>query len=188
MSCEPIIGAMVKIGKEYLPLRTEVEEFLFDEAELLDSREFKLWLDGLTDDLHYFMPITFNVKFGEHAERERTKVEKDMSWFNEGKWSLSKRVDQILTGVHWAEEPLSRCTRMISNVQVTGVEIVNGVEEISARSRLMLYQNRCEYEQTYFVARRYDTFRRVGSQLKLASRKIILEQTVLLAKNLTVFF
>ncbi len=173
---------------DYLALRGEVEEFLYDEAELLDTRDFNGWLDLLEDDIRYFMPITFNVKFGEHGAGERTRVEEDMSWFNEGKWSLTKRVEQILTGVHWAEEPLSRCTRMVTNVQVTHAEDKNGVEELSVRSRLLLYQNRCEYEQTYFPVRRYDTLRRANGALRIAERKIILEQTVLLAKNLTVFF
>ncbi len=173
---------------DYFTLRGEVEEFLYDEAEILDTRDFKGWLDLLADDIRYFMPITFNVKFGEHGDKERTRTEKDMSWFNEGKWSLTKRVEQILTGVHWAEEPLSRCTRLVTNVQVTGVRDSEGVEELSARSRLLLYQNRCEYEQTYFAVRRYDKLRRVNGGLKVCERKIILEQTVLLAKNLTVFF
>ncbi len=31
-----------------------------------------------------------------------------MNWFDEGKETLTQRVRQILTGVHWAEEPLSR--------------------------------------------------------------------------------
>lgn len=181
--------ASIVRDKKYYELRAEAEEFLYDEAELLDRREFKEWLEQLTPDLQYFMPMTFNVKFGEHAKGERTRQEKDMSWFNEGKWSITKRVEQILTGVHWAEEPLSRCTRMVSNVQIEEVrkDAPEG-EEISVRSRTLLYQNRCEYEQTYFVVKRYDVLRRVNGQLKLASRKIILENTVLLAKNLTVFF
>ena len=92
------------------------------EAELLDERRFKEWLDTLADDLRYFMPMDCNVRFGEHATRENTTREKEMSWFNEGKWTLAKRVEQILTGVHWAEEPLSRVCRMVSNVQLTAIE------------------------------------------------------------------
>lgn len=175
--------------RHYYELRGEVEEFLYDEAELLDQRKFTEWLDLLAPDLQYFMPITFNVRFGEHATGERTCREKDMSWFNERKWSITKRVEQILTGVHWAEEPLSRCTRMVSNVQIEDVrENGDKEQEISVRSRTLLYQNRCEHEQTYFVVKRYDVLRRIDGRLKVASRKIILENTVLLAKNLTVFF
>ena len=98
----------------YFVLRSQAEEFLYDEAELLDERRFRDWLNTLAEDLVYFMPMMYNVKSGEHAKGERTRFEKDMSWFNEDKWTLTKRVEQILTGVHWAEEPLSRLSRSVS--------------------------------------------------------------------------
>jgi len=173
----------------YYEVKREVEEFLFDEANLLDERRFKEWLDTLAEDLEYFMPLTFNVKFGEHAARENTTREKHMSWINEGKWTLTKRAEQILTGVHWAEEPLSRVCRLVSNVQLT--EIVTNAaqeEEVSVSSRFLIYQNRCEREQYFFVGDRRDVIRRTASGWKLAKREIQIHQNVLLAKNLTVFF
>jgi 3-phenylpropionate/cinnamic acid dioxygenase small subunit len=173
----------------YYALRGEIEEFLYDEAEMLDTRRFADWLDTLADDLVYFMPMTFNVKYGQHAARERTRIDRDMSWFNEGKWTLGKRAEQILTGVHWAEEPLSRLCRLVTNVQVTGVTTdADGHDEISVRSGFLIYQNRCEHEEYYFAGKRYDVVRRVDGRLKLARREIHLGQNVLLAKNLTMFF
>lgn len=173
----------------YFELRREAEEFLYDEAELLDGRHFREWLATLADDLEYFMPMMFNVKFGEHAAHEKTRREQDMSWFNEGKWTLTKRVEQILTGVHWAEEPLSRVCRMVSNVQVAGLETnAAGEDEASVTSRLLIYQNRCEHEEHIFVGKRDDVLRRTAAGWKLARREITLYQNVLLAKNLTVFF
>ena len=177
----------------YYALRREVEEFLYDEAELLDQRRFREWLDTLADDLVYFMPMMFNVKFGQHADHEKTRIDRDMSWFNEGKWTLTKRAEQILTGVHWAEEPLSRLCRLVTNVQVTGVRRDDaGVEEVSVRSRFLIYQNRCEHEEHYFAGKRDDVLRRVvndgSAGFQLARREIHLGQSVLLAKNLTMFF
>ena len=98
-------------------LKYEVEEFLYQEAELLDERRFEDWLDLLTEDIRYWMPIRRNVKFGE-LEREFTRQGQDINWFDEGKDTLTRRVNQILTGVHWAEEPLSRICHTVSNVQV----------------------------------------------------------------------
>lgn len=173
----------------YYEIKREIEEFLYDESNLLDERRFNEWIETLADDLRYFMPMEFNVKFGEHAAREFTKREKDMSWFNEGKWSLGKRAEQILTGVHWAEEPLSRVCRMVSNVQLTGIETnAAGEMEVDVTSRFLIYQNRCEYEQYYFVGDRFDRIRRTEQGWKLAAREIRIHQNVLLAKNLTVFF
>ena len=61
-----------------------------------------------------------NVRFGE-LEREFTREGLDINWFDEGKDTLTRRVQQILTGVHWAEEPLSRICHMISNIQLLHV-------------------------------------------------------------------
>lgn len=173
----------------YQELKHEAEEFLYEEAEMLDERRFKEWLDTLEEDLVYFMPMMYNVKFGAHANNEKTRFEKDMSWFNEGKWTLTKRVEQILTGVHWAEEPLSRLCRAVSNVQLTSITTnAAGQEEIGVRSRFVTYQNRCEHEEYFFVGKRNDVLRQVDGQWKLARREIHLGQTVLLAKNLSIFF
>lgn len=182
-------GARVARDARYYEIKREIEEFLFDEANLLDERQFKPWLDMLADDLEYFMPMSFNVKSGQHAAREHTTREQHMSWFHEGKWTLSKRVDQIQTGVHWAEEPLSRVCRLVSNLQLTAIESnAEGELEVDANSRFLIYQNRCEYEQYFFVGDRKDRLRRMGGEWKLARREIHIHQNVLLAKNLTVFF
>ncbi|MEE8302802.1 MAG: 3-phenylpropionate/cinnamic acid dioxygenase subunit beta [Candidatus Tectomicrobia bacterium] len=168
---------------EQLLLVREIEEFLFAEAELLDERQFEAWLDLLTDDMRYWMPMRRNVKFGEQ-ERENTREQQDMSWFDEGKDTLSQRVRQILTGVHWAEEPLSRVCHMVSNVQLLNAT----PDEVSVKCRFLVYRNRLQDETDFFVGKREDTLRRVDGQWRIARRKIILDQNVLLAKNLTVFF
>ena len=173
----------------YYDTKREIEEFLYDEANLLDERRFKEWLDTLAEDLRYFMPMEYNVKFGEHDARELTRREQQMSWFNEGKWTLMKRAEQILTGVHWAEEPLSRVCRLVSNVQLTAMETSAGGElEVDVTSRFLIYQNRCEYEQYFFVGDRFDRVRRTADGWKLAQREVRIHQNVLLAKNLSIFF
>lgn len=174
---------------QYYEIKREIEEFLYDEANMLDERRFHEWLDTLAEDLTYFMPMEYNVKAGEHATRELTTREKQMSWFNEGKWTLTKRAEQILTGVHWAEEPLSRVCRLVSNVQLKSIETSNtGELEVGTSSRFLIYQNRCEYEEYFFVGDRMDRMRRTADGWKLASREIRIHQNVLLAKNLTIFF
>ena len=100
-----------------LLLKEEIEAFLYHEAELLDERRYEAWLDLFTDDAHYFMPMRRNVPHDE-PDREFTRAGADVNWFDEGKDTLTRRVKQILTGIHWAEEPPSRICHMISNVQV----------------------------------------------------------------------
>ena len=82
----------------HLLLKEEVSEFLYAEAELLDDRHFEEWLDLLTDDIRYWMPMRRNVKSNE-MDREFTREGQDINWFDEGKETLDRRVRQILTGV-----------------------------------------------------------------------------------------
>jgi 3-phenylpropionate/cinnamic acid dioxygenase small subunit len=176
-------------GLAWYALKQEIEEFLYHEADLLDQREFRAWLDLLAEDLVYFMPVRRNVKFGQHADRENTRQGEGISWFDEDKWTLTKRVEQILTGVHYAEEPLSRVTHMVSNVRLLDVvPSVEAPEQVTVGCRFLVYQNRVEYESFTFVGRRTDVLRRSGDGWLIARREMLLEQNVLLAKNLSIFF
>ena len=65
----------------------------------------------------YLMPMRRNVPHDE-PEREFTRAGADVNWFDEGKDTLTRRVKQIQTGIHWAEEPPSRICHMVSNVQI----------------------------------------------------------------------
>jgi 3-phenylpropionate/cinnamic acid dioxygenase small subunit len=169
-------------------LKQETEEFLYHEAELLDERCYEAWLELLADDVRYWMPMRRNVRFGE-LEREFTREGQDINWFDEGKDTLTRRVQQILTGVHWAEEPLSRICHMISNIQLLHVS-PSALEpvEVTVKCRFLIYCNRVETETDILVGKREDILRRVNGQWKIAQRKIVLDQNVLLAKNLTFFF
>lgn len=172
----------------YFALRAELEDVLYTEAELLDERRFDEWLEYLADDIVYFVPMRRNVAVGTGGEREQTREGTDMSWFEDDKWTLTKRVEQIATGVHWAEEPVSRTTHVVTGVQVVAATpSVAEAAEAVVRCRFIVYQNRVEYEEYFFVGKRTDTLRRVDGRWRLARREVTLDQNVLLAKNLTVF-
>jgi 3-phenylpropionate/cinnamic acid dioxygenase small subunit len=190
MSVAAVPGAAPLAREEgYFRLKQEIEDFLYEEAELLDRREFKAWLELLAEDLVYFMPIRRNVAFGTHGAAENTVQGEGISWFDEDKWTLAKRVEQIDTGVHWAEEPLSRVCHMVANVRLlSATPSVADAREVEVNSRFLVYQNRVEYENYTFVGKRNDRLRREGGGWKLARREIVLDQNVLLAKNLTIFF
>jgi 3-phenylpropionate/cinnamic acid dioxygenase small subunit len=185
----PVGNSSLERSAAYYRLKADIEDFYFHEADLLDERKFRDWLDILADDISYFMPIRRNVKFGQHTARENTKMGEGISWFDEDKWTLTKRVEQILTGVHYAEEPLSRISHMVSNVQIKAARPdVEQAHELDITSRFLVYQNRVEYETYTFVGRRNDTLRLTDQGWKVAKREILLEQNILLAKNLTMFF
>jgi len=171
-----------------LLLKEEVEGFLYREAELLDERRYEEWLDLFTEDAHYWMPMRRNVPRDE-PEREFTRTGADVNWFDEGKDTLTRRVRQILTGIHWAEEPPSRICHIVSNVQILSpAPGASPAAEVGVKSRFLVYRNRVQTETDFLVGKREDLLRRVDGGWRIARRKIILDQNVLLAKNLTVFF
>lgn len=168
---------------EALLLQRSVERFLHSEADLLDSRQFEAWLELLADDVRYWMPLHRNFRHAD-GDSERTREGRDLNWFDEGKFELRQRVDQILTGRHWAEEPVSRTSHLISNIETRELD----ARHVEARCRFLVYRNRAEAEWDLFVGKRDDCLRREGKGFRIASRKIYLDQNVLLAKNLTIFF
>jgi 3-phenylpropionate/cinnamic acid dioxygenase small subunit len=171
-----------------LLLVQEIAQFLYTEAELLDERRHDEWLALLADDIRYWMPMRRNVKYGDTA-REFTRETEDVAWFDEGKDTLTRRVRQIQTGIHWAEEPQSRISHMVSNVQLLAVTPdVHTPNKVTVKSRFLIYRNRVETETDLLVGKREDTLRRSGDGWLIVRRKIILDQNVLLTKNLTFFF
>ncbi len=171
-----------------LLLTQEIAEFLYAEAELLDERHYDEWLALLSEDIRYWMPMRRNVKYDD-TTREFTREGEDISWFDEGKQTLTRRVRQIQTGIHWAEEPQSRITHMVSNVQLLAATPNAAMaQEVMAKCRFLIYRNRVETETDLLVGKREDTLRRDGGGWLIARRKIILDQNVLLTKNLTFFF
>src|SRR2546430_5900658 len=169
-------------------LKQEIEDCLYYEADLLDERHYDEWLALLAEDVRYWMPMRRNVKLDDR-EREFTREGLDINWFDEGKDTLTRRVRQIQTGIHWAEEPQSRITHMVSNVQLLeATPHASTPREVTVKCRFLIYRNRMETETDLLVGKREDTLRWVSDGWLIARRKIILDQNVLLTKNLTFFF
>src|SRR5260221_4211226 len=171
-----------------LLLKQEIEEFLYCEADLLDERRYEDWLALVAEDVRYWMPMRRNVKVDD-IEREFTREGLDINWFDEGKETLTRRVRQIQTGIHWAEEPVSRISHMVSNIRLIEVN-PSAAEpgEVAVKCSFLIYRNRVETETDILVGKREDLLRRVNGQWQIARRKIVLDQNVLLTKNLTFFF
>src|SRR3984893_9325884 len=98
-----------------LLLGQEIADFLYRESELRDERRYREWLDLLAEDIRYWMPMRRNVKVGED-EREFTRADSDINWFDEGKDTLSRRVKQIETGIHWAEATRTRLSHPLAHL------------------------------------------------------------------------
>ena len=173
-----------------------VQEFLVHEAELLDRRRFRAWLDLLADDLTYKAPVRQTVyppprrpdappeqgALGD-IEAEFDDLAHGMHYFDETKESLTVRVAKLETNTAWAEVPPSRTRRLVTNVRVQQ----DDGGELDVASYFYVYKSRLEATEDVYIGERRDRLRRHGDSFQLASRVIYLDQTVLLVKNISVF-
>ena len=168
--------------QQRMELSFEVEEFLYREASLLDERRLDEWLALCTDDIHYWMPIrrTTTVK---ELDLEFTKPG-SMAYFDDDKRTLALRVQRLQVGRAWAEDPPSRTRHLVSNVRVLEVES----DEILVGLNFQLYRTRLDSEEDSWLGRREDLLRREAGGFKLARRHIYLDQTVILAQNMSNLF
>jgi 3-phenylpropionate/cinnamic acid dioxygenase small subunit len=173
----------------------EIERFLYREARLLDERRFDEWLTLLTDDVRYWMGARSN----RYPKRSKAiaildparYVEDDMvqddelAILDETKQSLTGRVARLDTGMAWAEDPPSRTRHLITNIEVAPG---TAPSEVEVYCNFMVYRSRGETEQDFYVGARRDVLRRLDGEWKIAERKLTLDQNVLLAKNVSIFF
>ena len=173
----------------------EVEQFLYREARLLDERRFHAWLELLTDDVRYWMPGR-STRYPERSKaivildpdryrEEELRREDELAILDETKETLGRRIARLETGMAWAEDPPSRTRHLISNIEA---EPGDAASELKVFSNFMVYRSRSETEQDFYVGARQDVLRQVNGAWKIAYRKIILDQNVLLAKNVSIFF
>jgi 3-phenylpropionate/cinnamic acid dioxygenase small subunit len=173
----------------------EVEQFLYREARLLDERRFHEWLELLSDDVRYWMSTRTNryptvskailsLDSARYDEADLAKANA-LAIFDETKETLCRRVARLDTGMAWAEDPPSRTRHIITNIEVEQGE---GASELKVYANFMVYRNRSETEQDFYVGGRQDVLRQVNGVWQIARRTIILDQNVLLAKNVSILF
>lgn len=171
---------------ERLLLQHAVQEFLFMEADVLDSRRYEEWLGLLTEDIHYWMPVRRTTTARE-VDREFTKPG-GIAFFDDDLAMLKMRVNRMLLGRAWAEDPPSRTRRLITNVRVIEGGAEREGDEVTVASNFQLYRTRLDSEEDSWLGRREDVLRRVDGGFRLARRHIYLEQTVILSQNLSSLF
>lgn len=158
----------------------EIEDFLYLEAELLDDRRFDDWLALFADDARYEMPS--------RVTRERsapTDVADNAKIFDDTREHLAIRVQRLATEFAWAEDPPSRTRHHLSNVRAAPGEAPG---EYHVRSNVLLYRNRGPSASYDLIsAGREDVLRRTDEGLKIARRRIVLDQSTLASRNLSFF-
>ncbi len=152
--------------------------FLAREAECLDENRVTDWLDFLTPDIRYEMPILLTRLRGEDPVAEN-------GWhMKETYESLQARVARLGTDSAWGEDPPTRTRRVIGNVRAGLWN--NG--EIEVKSNLLLYLGRGDSaDYTVLAGERQDVLRKGEQGLRLARRLVMLSHTTLPTQSIGVF-
>jgi 3-phenylpropionate/cinnamic acid dioxygenase small subunit len=173
----------------------EIEQFFYREARLLDERRFREWLELFADDVHYWMPMRSNryprsskaisiLDMSSEPDRDVTR-EDELALLDETKATLERRIARLETGMAWAEDPPSRTRHLITNVEI---ETGSGPSDLKAFSNFVVYRTRAETEREFYIGSRQDVLRRTSGAWKIAGRRIVLDETVLSVKNISIFF
>jgi p-cumate 2,3-dioxygenase subunit beta len=141
-------------------LRETVEDFLYQEAALLDSWRLDEWLALFTADGRYLVPTT-DLPDGDPR--------KDLVFIDDDMVRLRARVERLKSRHGHREYPSSRTRRFISNIRI---KIEDGV--IVATSSFLVYRFRMG-ESSPYVGCYEHRLKRLDGELKIQHRKAVLD-------------
>ena len=167
-----------------IELHYSVSQFLFREARLLDDRRFKEWVELFTDDARYVMPARWNRSKRESALE--LSGPDAVGHFDDDKDALRARVHRLESGLGWADEPASRTRHLIGNVEV--LREIASAGEIEIVSSFLLYRTRGEHDQNIFAGQRTDRLRQSSAGFRIAHRRVVIDQSVILSNALNALF
>jgi p-cumate 2,3-dioxygenase beta subunit len=151
-------------------LRSEVEHFLYEEAELLDNWRLDEWIALFTDDAINQVPA-LDDPTRDPAESVFL-VADDMP-------RIRSRVRQLLGDSAWAENPRSQTRRLITNVRIISVDDPS----VAATANFLVQRCRMDRISTFVGQYRYNLVRHEAS-FKIRERRAILAQDTLRSQGI----
>lgn len=118
--------------------RAEVEEFLFEEADLIDHWRLPDWLKLFTDDAHYYVPST--------DVAEDASAENNLFYIADDRFRLGERVTRLMKRTAHSEFPRSKLRHLVSNVLIRKIED----EVIEVGSVFVTYRSKDGQTDVYF--------------------------------------
>jgi 3-phenylpropionate/cinnamic acid dioxygenase small subunit len=163
-----------------LETELEIQRFLAHEARLLDESRLDEWLDLLANDIRYVMPIRETIPTG--ADRPPSAA--GFALFDDDKSSIRLRTRRIQSNVAPTESPPPITQRLITNILV---DAGDKPDEYCVRSNFLVHLERRGRHVSMFIGQRDDRLRRTEQGWKIASRRVLLAQSVL-PMTISIFF
>jgi p-cumate 2,3-dioxygenase subunit beta len=153
-------------GKPDPALSREVELFLYEDAELLDSWQLREWYARFTPDGQYLIPAT---------DRPTGDPDVDLFFVRDDWFLLGQRVDAMLNGTAWAESPQSTTRHLVSNVRAWTMD--DGTIEVAAN--FVVYRSILDRLDTYPGYYRMTLLRGGASGFEIRTRRSTLSMAQL---------
>ncbi|KFG93427.1 aromatic-ring-hydroxylating dioxygenase [Burkholderia paludis] len=142
--------------------RTEVEDLLYHEAELLDTWQLHDWLALFAGDGCYYVPST---------DLPRTASADDsLFYIADDPVRLRERVIRLMKKTAHSEYPRSRTRHLVSNVRI----LEAGPDEIKVAAAFVTYRIKFGNNDAY-VGSTYYRLRRVDQQLRIVEKRCFLD-------------
>jgi p-cumate 2,3-dioxygenase subunit beta len=142
--------------------RTDVEEFLFREAELLDEWRLPEWLELFTDDAVYYIPAT--------DLPANASPDESLFYVADDRFRLSERVKRLMKRTAHAEFPHSRTRHLVSNVLIRQ----RFENELEVGAAFVTFRTKDGQTDTYFGSNRYRLVPDKGS-LRIREKRCLLD-------------
>ena len=137
-------------------------EFLYREARLADEARYAEWLALWTDDGVYWVPATTDPA---------ATPDSHISHVYDNRARLDTRIKLLQTGMRYSQEPASLMRRLVSNVEMRaeGGELVAASNFILAELAVQ-----AKHEMHWWAGRTTHRLRRVGGELRMSGKKVVL--------------
>ncbi len=142
-------------------LREEVEDFLYEEAALLDEWSLDEWVALFTEEARYVVPTT---------DLPDSDARQDMVFIDDDIVRLRARVVRLNSRHAHREYPSSRTRRFISNVRVKETD----GNHLTVNANALVYRFRSGKGDPY-VGRYEYKLTRVDGELKISYRRAVLD-------------
>jgi p-cumate 2,3-dioxygenase beta subunit len=90
--------------------RADIEDFLYEEAEILDEWRLQEWLTLFTDDAHYYVPST--------DLPADASPDDNLFYIADDRYRLESRVARLMKRTAHSEYPRSKTRHLLSNVRI----------------------------------------------------------------------
>ncbi|MEE4146189.1 MAG: aromatic-ring-hydroxylating dioxygenase subunit beta [Halieaceae bacterium] len=158
-----------------------LEAFYYREARLLDNRQYRQWLQLVSQDVHYVLPARVNAQVDnrQHGSEDMISVECELEGAEsmgcpireESYMHLMLRVERAYKINSWSENPPARTRRLVGNVEL----MAKDRDDYAVVSNFHLYYARPGSECFIYSGQRRDLLRAAGDQFMLQRREVILD-------------